>query len=95
MKINVSSDITFKRNHKHLFSKIDGDIVMINIERGEYYNLDEVGGDIWNYLSVPHSFKDIINYLIDEYDVSSKECEKDVKPYLEELLSNNILLTNE
>ncbi|MEH7510936.1 lasso peptide biosynthesis PqqD family chaperone, partial [Priestia megaterium] len=46
---------------KHVVTQSEGNIVsdmgnekvMLNIENGKYYNLGEIGGDIWESISKP------------------------------------------
>lgn len=95
MKKNITLETKLVRNPDQLFGDIDGEIVILSIQMGEYYNLDRVGTDIWMYLSDPHSFKEIVDYLTEVYDVTPEVCKKDAKPFLEELLINNILLLHE
>ena len=80
------------RNPQQAYSEIDDEIVMLSIEKGEYYNLDKIGRDIWKYLSSTHSFEEIIEFLTETYDVTSAQCEQDVKPFVIELLEKGILI---
>ena len=80
------------RNSQQAFSEIDNEVVMLSIENAEYYNLDMIGRDIWNYLAEEHSFKELIDFLTETYDVTSLQCEQDVRPFVKELLEKGILV---
>ena len=73
---------------------MDGETVMMSIETGKYYNLGKMGSVIWAMLETPLSAEELINKLLDAYNVGREQCEKDVIPFLSELERNNIILEN-
>jgi len=58
---------------------------MLNIETGEYYDIDPVGSDIWNQIEQPKSVADICQDLLQIYSVKLEKCQEDVLPFLSEL----------
>lgn len=44
--------------------------VILNVENGVYYGLDEVGTFIWHQIQSPHRVDEIVNALLEEYDVA-------------------------
>lgn len=57
---------------------IAGEAVMLNLENGYYYSLDEIGTKIWKALDNGESIDEILGELIDEYQVSDKQLKSDV-----------------
>lgn len=82
-EIDISSRII--RRTKFLSSKIDDEIVILNIEKGEYNGLDEIGSDIWNFLESPVILSDLVKNLTEKYNVDQKQCTVDVIEFLTEL----------
>jgi hypothetical protein len=72
-------------------SDIDDEKVMMCIEKGKYYKLDPVGRSIWDMIEKPVKVSDVINALIEKYDVDRETCEHDVLAFLEELDEGGIL----
>lgn len=64
---------------------------MLNVGKGTYYNLDEVGSQIWNILSLPHSLNELVTQIIDFYEVTPVECRNDIIPFLQDLLKKNLI----
>lgn len=87
--INDTSIIT--RNANQTFSEIDEEIVMLSIEKGEYYYLDAIGSKIWRYIESPQSYKDLIGWLIKEFEVSFETCDTETKDYLKELYNKGLV----
>ena len=79
------------RSSTVLDADIDGELVMMSIERGEYYGLDAIGSDIWGLLEKPLAVKDLCSRLEESYDVGPEDCRRDVVAFLETLLADGSL----
>lgn len=91
MKSHITLQTKIQRNPKMVASKIDNEIVMMSIENGEYYGLDEVGSRIWELIAKPIVVEELIIALLDEFEVERQDCEKETFEFLEELNSKNLL----
>jgi len=74
------------RSSDQVFVKIDGDLVMMSIERGEYYGITGVGSRIWELLATPITVADIVRVICVEYDVEEAQCQADTQAFVEELI---------
>ena len=75
----------------HLYSEIGEEAVILDISSGVYYGLNEVGVDIWNWLQEPKTATDIVNLLLEEYDVSQEQAEQDLKSILQEMSAAGLI----
>ena len=80
-----------KRNNEVFANEIDGEAVMMNIQTGKYYGLDEIGSRIWELMEQKIQVKEIIEQLQKEYDVNEQQCKTDVLNLLNELKSNQLI----
>lgn len=71
-KFNYDTIVTSKKGIDT--TDMDHDKVMMDLDRGNYYVLNEVAGDIWETISEPISIKNIINILMSRYNVNEKQC---------------------
>ena len=62
-----------------------GRTVLLDVERGRYYTLDEVGGRIWGLLGEGSTCAAIVDALRREYDVEASRVEADVASLLAQL----------
>lgn len=81
----------FVQKEGNMVSDMDGEKVMLSVHNGKYYNLGEVGGLIWELLEGPKSIKELVDRLIEEYDVSREECESQVHSFLELLIKEELI----
>jgi hypothetical protein len=76
----------------NIVSDMGGEKVMLSISNGKYYNLGEIGGVIWEAIEQPLSFGELIDNLLNEYQVDRETCEQQVLTFLEMLLKEDIVM---
>lgn len=90
--MKITDKTLIKRKSDIVFSKMDNEVVMLSIENGEYYGLDEIGTRIWEVIEHEITFLSLIDLLKDEFDVSEEICKRDTIGFLHELHKKNLLL---
>ena len=79
------------RNEENLSSKIHDEIVMVNIDLGNYFSLNPVGSDIWEILQEETSSDELISKLMEMYEIDEATCSKEVNSFLSELLAKKLI----
>ena len=82
-EVNIYSRVSRKPNN--LSSGIDNEVVVLNVDKGEYSGLDEIGSDIWDRLESPLVLSDLIITLMEKYDIDHQQCTVDVIEFVTEL----------
>ncbi|WP_111901844.1 lasso peptide biosynthesis PqqD family chaperone [Bacillus cereus] len=75
----------------NIVSDMDGEKVMLSVQKGKYYNLGEMGGEIWELIKEPISVTQLITTLLSNYDVERVNCEEQVLSFLECLFQENLI----
>lgn len=70
---------------------LNGEIVMMDLEKGRYFSLNGVGSRIWEIIESPIEINKIVDCLLEEYDVNRNECEENVLEFLGKLEDANII----
>lgn len=73
-------------------SDMDGEVVMMDIDKGKYYCFNSVGSRVWEIIENPTSVKGIIDILLKEFNVDEKTCEEEVLRFLG-MMNNEELFT--
>ena len=73
----------------------DAEAVLLGLETGRYYSLNETGIQIWAALQAGASLSDIAEALEQEYDITHEEATAHVSAYLEELLQESLIVKEE
>jgi hypothetical protein len=80
-----------QRRPDMLFSHIDDEVVMMSIESGEYYGLNPIASKIWELLEKPHTTVQLVELLMQEFDVDEQTCREDVLQFLRQMLQKNLI----
>ena len=72
-------------------SDLAGEAVILHLGQGVYYGLDEVGARVWSLIQQPRTPAQIRDAILDEYDVTSEQCERDVLKLLADLASSELI----
>lgn len=67
------------------------EIVMINVDRGTYYGMEEVAKAIWELLAKPRKVASLCDDLQSRFDVDRETCERDTLAFLRELQKEELL----
>jgi len=90
MKMITDTTIV-KRNPKIVFNQVDDDLVMMDIDQGSYFGLNPVGAAIWSRIENEISVGDLINKLLDEYDIDASVCKNDTLAFLESTVEKGFI----
>lgn len=89
------SETTFVSASEHqVFSVLDDESVILDLEEGIYYGLDTVGTRIWELLQNPIEVSELISTIEQEYDVERARCSEDIFNLLEDLEKHNLVNVN-
>jgi hypothetical protein len=87
----ITAETIVSRSRDVVSSHIDGEAVMMSIERGKYYGMDPIASRIWELVEKPINVGDMIDTLMQEYNVTQEDCEKDVLVFLSDLLAEKLV----
>jgi hypothetical protein len=86
---------SFKINSpKVVHETIDGEVVVVNLDLGDYYSLVKVAVDIWNGIERGISQENMIAEICDRYDGSYAEIEASVDSFLKKLQLEKLIVLN-
>ena len=66
-------------------------LVLLHLESGQYYSLDEVGIRVWELCDGAHSIPEIVSIIYEEYAAPADQVEQDVLDLVEELSREHLL----
>jgi hypothetical protein len=83
VRFSVARDVQFRRFHE--------EIVVLDLARGDYFSLDEVGARVWDGLSAGQDVHEIAAALAAEYDTDVARIEEDVEAFTHELIRRELI----
>jgi len=67
--------------------------VILDLESGTYFGLDPVGARIWQLLKEGKSLSEICEAMLEEYEVSREELERDALALAQDLEARSLIIT--
>lgn len=75
----------WQRDENWVGSLIEDNLVMVNIDTGKYVTLNSSANAVWQALEQPRTEGDIVNELIDTFDVDMATCSRSVTGVLHQM----------
>ncbi len=82
-KIRVSTNI--------LTSQVDDEMVLLNLDSGKYFSLDDVGTRMWLLINEHGQLRAVQEALLQEYQVDEQQLEHDLLDLTDKLVANGLL----
>jgi hypothetical protein len=79
------------RNADTLFTTVDGEVIAMDSNHENYYNLDAIGSTIWNIIENEHKIYDICIKLSQKYNAPREIIQRDTLSLLNEMKENGLL----
>lgn len=87
----IESNARLVRDETLPFTELEGAIVFLHVESGDYLRLSGTARAIWDRLGTPATVPELVADLVESYGADPVECERDTVAFLEELLGEGIL----
>ena len=78
--------------HTRLF---DGELVILDLERGEYLALDAIGSALWAGLEQGQTIAQVAEAIADEYDVSLETATADLHELAREFVARGLFVESD
>jgi len=82
----------FKVNPKIVSATIDGEVIMLNLDRGRYYSLTTAGTDAWSAIERTAPIGDIVGEVLKRYDGDAAEIERALLRLIGDLRQEDLIL---
>ena len=88
---NLTLNTSLTRDPDLVCAEMDGDLVMMSIENGEYYGIGGVGTRIWELLDQPTTIQQLVETIKTEFDIEEDRCRDDVLSFSEKLFELGLI----
>ena len=73
---------------------LGGEAVILGLESGRYYSLNDTGSMVWSMIQEPRSVLALRDAILDDYEVGSDVCERDLLALLGQLAQEGLITVN-
>ena len=88
----TKDDATLRlREHGLNWREIDGEVVVLDIERSHYLNLNPTGCVLWLMLADGATEAGLVQRLTEEFDIDQQTAHRDVEAFLTACRENDLI----
>jgi Coenzyme PQQ synthesis protein D (PqqD) len=80
--LTIGEQTLVSRSTGLLVAAVRDETVMMHIESGHYYGLDDIGSEIWRRLEAPRRFGELVDGLVADFDADRTVIAEDVRRLL-------------
>jgi len=70
---------------------LEGEAVLLDLESGAYFGLNDVGTRFWELVSAGRTYGDVRDTILQEFDVDRETLENDLDQLVASLLRRNLM----
>lgn len=83
----------FRANGPQVIAEnIDGEVVLVNLEKGIYYSTDQVGADLWDLIEAGRSVREMHEAICARYDADGGQIAMAMSSFLSELRKEELIV---
>ena len=75
--------------------QLEGEAVILHLDQGVYFGLNEVGTTIWEFIQQPRTVDDVRRRVLEEYDVTPEQCERELTGFVESLAGAGLITVSD
>lgn len=76
---------TIRATGHQVSCSVEDETVILSLRNGSYFGLDPIAAQIWGLIQDPRRVIEIRDRLLEEYDVDSEKCTRDLLGVLDQL----------
>lgn len=87
----TNSDLVARSNKDYIAQPMGEEIIIMDVDAGKYIAINKMAAEIWAMLDKPVIVNDIVDTLLNRYEVSREQCERETITCLMEMYASKIL----
>jgi hypothetical protein len=91
METPLSLDSIVVASSQQVSCALGDESAILNLKNCVYYGVDPVGASVWNLLQHPQSVEEMLDKLLNEYQVERERCERDLLALLEKMHAEGLI----
>jgi hypothetical protein len=86
----LTLETTVRQHPDQIAAEADGEVLMMHVESGHYFGLNEVASFIWNQLDHPRTIAELCTATQAEFVVDEDRCVADALAFLQGMVEDGL-----
>ncbi|MBU0493235.1 MAG: PqqD family peptide modification chaperone [Chloroflexi bacterium] len=83
-QLSITLDTLVAQAEDVISAPVGNEVVMLRLESSAYYDTDDIGAEIWQWIAIPITVRALCDRLLSLYDVPADQCHADVLAFLQQ-----------
>jgi hypothetical protein len=75
-----------------VFREVNGEAVLLQLDEGTYYGLDDVGTRLWQLMQTHNRLQDVFDAALAEFEVTADVLQRDLLNLAQQLVERRLLV---
>jgi hypothetical protein len=90
---SITPETIICRNDKKFLANALGDeMVMMNMQTGDFISMNRVGADIWNLSQMPIQIGALVQQLLSMYEIDEARCKAETMQFIESTMAQELFI---
>lgn len=91
----MTNDVYRVNGPRVISENIDGELILVNMEKGTYYSTDDVGAELWRLIESGCRVSDMFDALHSQYDAGPEQIAEAISTFLARLKEEDLISIDE
>jgi hypothetical protein len=91
MDETISMQSIVKATKEGIWRSLDRETAILNLQNSTYYGLDHVGAYIWSLIQRPTSVRELLDAMLEKYEVDEPRCARELLALLQTLHTEGLV----
>jgi hypothetical protein len=88
----VLSTLIHRNETRFIANKLGEEMVMMDMDNGDFITMNKVGADIWSLSAEPISVNELIQKLLHIYNIAEEQCHKETITFFQASRERNMFI---
>lgn len=86
----IARSDTVSASPHQVYTTLGNESVVLELQGGTYFGINDVGTTVWKFLQQPRQVTEVINHIVEHYEVSADLAEAEILSFLQELVDKGL-----
>ena len=88
---SISTEATVVAVKDQVSCTLENEVVILHLQQGLYYGLNEVGAAVWNAVQQPQTVEVLRGLILENFEVSPEQCQRDLMELLQDMAKAGLI----
>ena len=86
----IARSDTVSASPHQVYTTLGNESVVLELQGCTYFGINDVGTTVWKFLQQPRQVTEVINHIVEHYEVSADLAEAELLSFLQELVDKGL-----